>query len=190
MSNNSIRFLLKKLINEYFYGNVTGGLRINSSGNVRFDDLAFQQPKLVSASKSSNVLDDSQKGTDDFLQNHKLAAVCLIFSKDNKILAVSRKDDPSDFGLPGGGVEMGETPKMAAIRELQEETGLHAIEVTPVFMALDSHGFITTTFACKVEGKIHTFERGIVRWVNPVVLLQGSFADYNRKLFLKLGIKY
>jgi ADP-ribose pyrophosphatase YjhB (NUDIX family) len=40
---------------------------------------------------------------------------------DGRVLVVSRKDG-SGFGLPGGKMEEGETPKIAACRELHEET--------------------------------------------------------------------
>ena len=40
------------------------------------------------------------------------------------ILGVSRKDDPNDFGLPGGKCEPGEDSLTTALRELREETGV------------------------------------------------------------------
>ena len=53
----------------------------------------------------------------------KQAAVNLII-KDGLILAITRRHDKTIYGLPGGRVELGETPKEAAIREAYEETGL------------------------------------------------------------------
>lgn len=115
------------------------------------------------------------------------AACMLIISDDKKILAVSRKDDPTAFGLPGGKVDPGETPVKAAARELLEETGLIATDLTEVFSESDGE-YTTTTFVGKISGAIDTTESGVIRWVNKNVLLKGPFADYNQRLFNKVGI--
>ena len=72
---------------------------------------------------SSNVLEDEDAEEAAQEQGAKCAACCLILTNDGHALAVSRKNDPSAFGLPGGKVDPGETPEQAAARELQEETG-------------------------------------------------------------------
>jgi len=45
---------------------------------------------------------------------------------DDKVLLIQRKNDPykGEWALPGGFMDMNETPEQAVIRELQEETGL------------------------------------------------------------------
>ena len=50
----------------------------------------------------------------------------LICVKDNDILLVKRAVQPAKglWGLPGGFIELNETPDMAAARELKEETNL------------------------------------------------------------------
>lgn len=48
-------------------------------------------------------------------------ALCLVV-RDKKILMVRHKRNNKEyFTLPGGGIEKGETPQQAALRELQEE---------------------------------------------------------------------
>lgn len=56
-----------------------------------------------------------------------LAAIAVVI-KDNQALLVQRSKSPGRglWGFPGGHVELGETAKTAAIRELREETGVVA----------------------------------------------------------------
>jgi 8-oxo-dGTP diphosphatase len=61
----------------------------------------------------------------------------IVFLKDEstgtpKILLIQRKNYPYQgcYALPGGFVEMGETLKEAATRELFEETGLNEVDLT------------------------------------------------------------
>ena len=46
-----------------------------------------------------------------------------IFDNEGKVL-LQRRGDSDKWGFPGGAVEIGETPEMAATREAKEETGL------------------------------------------------------------------
>lgn len=50
------------------------------------------------------------------------AGGCL-FDESGKVL-LQRRGDSGKWGFPGGAIELGETPEMAAIREVKEETGL------------------------------------------------------------------
>jgi len=119
-------------------------------------------------------------------------AVCaLITNDDGQILAVSRKDNPNAFGLPGGKVDPGETLSGAVSREILEETGLTFTNVRPIFMGMcgpgkDGQSYYTTTFVGEISGSISTSESGVVAWVSRNVLLDGPFADYNAKLFRSL----
>jgi 8-oxo-dGTP pyrophosphatase MutT (NUDIX family) len=55
---------------------------------------------------------------------HRAAGI-LFKSPDDKILLMRRagRDHRGEWGLPGGGIEKGETAEQAARRELEEETG-------------------------------------------------------------------
>jgi 8-oxo-dGTP pyrophosphatase MutT (NUDIX family) len=66
------------------------------------------------------------------------AAIGIILTHDkSEVLLVKRRDLPI-WVLPGGGIECGESPQEALIREVEEETGLtvsiqrHCAEYTPI----------------------------------------------------------
>jgi mutator protein MutT len=50
------------------------------------------------------------------------AGGCILNEKGEVLL--QRRGDGKKWGIPGGAIELGETPQMAAIREVKEETGL------------------------------------------------------------------
>ncbi|WP_434136622.1 NUDIX domain-containing protein (plasmid) [Pseudomonas luteola] len=56
------------------------------------------------------------------------ARATIICKRDDKVLLVRKAD--SKWNLPGGKIEINETPDTAAIRELSEETGLQKCEFT------------------------------------------------------------
>ena len=55
-----------------------------------------------------------------------IPAAAVLLVQDGQILLVKRKDDPraGDWSLPAGFIEYDESPAEAALREMQEETGL------------------------------------------------------------------
>lgn len=116
-------------------------------------------------------------------------SVCaLVFRESGKILGVSRKDDPTSFGLIGGKVEPGETLEEALIRETKEETGLHIVKYRKIFERIDNDEHCTT-FLCSVIGEIKTRESGVVKEVTWEELFNGPFGEYNHELYNTLNKK-
>lgn len=57
----------------------------------------------------------------------KDAAIGIVLdAKRQSVLLVQRRDVPV-WVLPGGGIDLNETPEQAVIREVGEETGLHVV---------------------------------------------------------------
>ena len=50
------------------------------------------------------------------------AGGCIFNDKGDVLL--QKRADSNKWGFPGGAIELGETPQMAAVREVKEETGL------------------------------------------------------------------
>lgn len=174
-----VELYIREIVSEVLdgFGNKSNG-KDGVAGNLR-------NGVPLTGHTGGNVLTDEENEEEKLLR----AACVLIVAEDGKVLAVSRKDNPNAWGLPGGKVDPGETEQQAAARELQEETGLTAKRLSQVFSADDGE-YMTTTFACEAEGEIDTDESGVIRWVEPAILLDpgtSPFSDYNRALFKKLG---
>lgn len=136
------------------------------------------------------------------VETHKSAAFVILNYK-NELLAVSRKNDHSDFGLPGGKLDEGETFFEAALRELFEETGLKKTEglwINPEPFFEDFHVDNTNQerlYYCKVYvAHISCFDKvkepeeggGVIQWMKPLDFLASnkSFGDFAAKYLAKL----
>jgi len=172
--------LLKQFIVEVIGSSMRGSRRFEAPGNVRYG------VNTTGATGRNTVLDSEEEEEHEMSEGPQ-AAVCLIMAEDGTILAVSRKDDPTAWGLPGGKVDPGETPEEAAIRELKEETGLDVVNLRKIFVRGEGDGYTTHCFATEAVGEINTGEAGVVRWVTLDELLAGPFGPYNRQLFKKIG---
>lgn len=102
------------------------------------------------------------------LKFDKINVTVFLFTTFTNVLMVSRKDDHSKFGLPGGKVEKEDGSTInAAIRELKEETGIE-VGVNDLFLLYAEHGkhAMNLTYVCHkkiTEADIHTEEPHVVK---------------------------
>ncbi|MFC1775094.1 NUDIX domain-containing protein [Nanoarchaeota archaeon] len=76
----------------------------------------------------------------------RISARVIIF-KDDEILLMHRKKKSREYYvIPGGGIDEGETPEEAAIREIKEETNLD-ICLKELFLKIENMFFYTADYA-------------------------------------------
>ncbi len=130
------------------------------------------------------------------------SATVLLLSPDGRILGVSRGEDTTDWGMPGGWIEPGETPREAAARELWEETGIlvDPQDLNPVY---EQGGCVTfMPFRVRLRG---SYRRGLPfnldlepqgqwegypAWVEPSAIACSSctFGRSNGRMLRDLGL--
>lgn len=125
------------------------------------------------------------------------AAVMLIINNEGKILGVSRKNDPTKFGLAGGKLEPDEMPHHAAFRETLEETTINVKMCAEFFKreepTLSGEVFYTYCFyAINWEGSPIDSEEGVVKWLTTeeLTVTHGAFPDYNKAMLAAFKLKY
>jgi len=129
----------------------------------------------------------------DIFNNKKIWAVTALIQKDGKVLACSRRNKPTEWGLPGGKIDPGETPLQAIIRELEEETTIKALDAQAVFFRpVEPNPLEVVCYRISNwKGSPFSVENGVfVEWKYPIELIQGPFGSWNQKLFDSLGIHY
>lgn len=85
---------------------------------------------------------------------YRVAVAAIIIDEENRILLCEhsyRKFHP--WGLPGGGLEHGESPECGIVREVWEETGLD-VHVEKLLHAESATGFhhISLIYLCRIVG--------------------------------------
>lgn len=123
-----------------------------------------------------------------------ITACVVLINKEGLVLGVSRKDDHTSMGLPGGKMEEIDKydPMTTAIRETKEETGLDISNLRLVF-AIHKNGNMGHTYLADYEGEINHDEPHVVKWVPFQLLINGSFGRYNQMVSESLdsmGIEY
>ena len=124
------------------------------------------------------------------LKRTRVAAYALILQADQILLCRLSPEIPEWKGywtLPGGGIEFGEDPELAMIREVKEETGLDVISksiakidsITVKKEEEDFHGIRIIYNVEVVGGKITHEKSGttdLCQW-NPVTISESNLVD-------------
>ncbi|MFE3992374.1 NUDIX hydrolase [Streptomyces goshikiensis] len=100
---------------------------------------------------------------------HSVSVAGVVVRGDGRLLAIRRADNGT-WELPGGVLELVETPEDGVRREVLEETGIH-VEVdrlTGVYKNIVA-GVVALVFRCKVSGGVERVsdETTAVQWLTP-----------------------
>ncbi len=110
-----------------------------------------------------------------------LVAACALVDPDDRVLLARRPPGKAMAGLwefPGGKVDLGETPEVALIRELNEELAIDVTEACLAPFTFASHVYddfhlLMPLYVCrKWEGFVTAQEGQELAWVRPLRMNQ------------------
>ncbi|MER6276051.1 NUDIX domain-containing protein [Streptomyces sp900105245] len=100
---------------------------------------------------------------------HSVSVAGVVVREDGRLLAIRRADNGT-WELPGGILELTETPEAGVAREVLEETGIHVEvdELTGVYKNT-TRGVVALVFRCKPSGGTErtSSESTAVDWLTP-----------------------
>ncbi|WP_458076833.1 NUDIX hydrolase [Streptomyces sp. EMB26] len=100
---------------------------------------------------------------------HSVSVAGAVVREDGRLLAIRRADNGT-WELPGGVLELSESPEDGVAREVWEETGIRVEvdELTGVYKNT-SRGIVALVFRCKPSGGIErtSAESTAVDWLTP-----------------------
>ncbi|WP_405779396.1 NUDIX hydrolase [Streptomyces sp. NBC_00859] len=100
---------------------------------------------------------------------HSVSVAGVVVRDDGRLLAIRRADNGT-WELPGGVLELDESPEAGVQREVREETGIHVEvdELTGVYKNT-TRGIVALVFRCKPTGGIErtSSESSAVAWLTP-----------------------
>jgi len=128
------------------------------------------------------IIDAEEKAT---------AVAVVVIGDDGSILVTARHNDFTNFGLPGGKIEPGETARNAAIRECFEETGIQVTSLVPVYARRATTHYCVTYLVLEVAPENHLkagHKECTPLWINSASLFLESchYRQYNTNLWTVL----
>ena len=120
------------------------------------------------------------------------ATVQAWIERDGLFLILQRNEDPFSgrWDLPGGFVEMGESPAEATVREVEEETGLRVEPVEVIGAFTSEYGTtgrhtVDIAYLCRITGgefELDTDEKADAAWVALADMPELAFAGERQAL--------
>ncbi|MDQ0942529.1 NUDIX hydrolase [Streptomyces sp. V1I1] len=100
---------------------------------------------------------------------HSVSVAGAVVREDGRLLAIRRADNGT-WELPGGVLELSESPEAGVSREVLEETGIHVEvdELSGVYKNT-TRGIVALVFRCKPSGGTErtSDESTAVAWLTP-----------------------
>lgn len=82
-----------------------------------------------------------------------IGVFATIFNEQDEVLCVQRNYAPYGWTTPGGRLEDGESPEMAVVREVLEETGYHVcVDRLVGLYAAPFKDDLVISFVCRITG--------------------------------------
>lgn len=110
-------------------------------------------------------------------------AVRTFLIKDSQVVCIRYKmDNVGWIDIPGGKIEMGETPQMAAVREFQEETGIGISELERLGKIIieypDRIYNIEVFVANEYNGSLQEFDENESFWIpiKDLLMMENRYA--------------
>ena len=100
------------------------------------------QGKILNLRKDDALLPDGRPCVREIIEHS--GGACVLYVKDEKVLLVKQfryAYEESLYELPAGKLEKGEDPKVTALRELEEETGIKATDAERLFTVYPTPGY-------------------------------------------------
>jgi ADP-ribose pyrophosphatase YjhB (NUDIX family) len=132
-------------------------------------------------------MSQSQEATPSPL--HSVSVAGVVVREDGRLLAIRRADNGT-WELPGGILELDESPEAGVAREVLEETGIHieVDELTGVYKNL-TRGIVALVFRCRPSGGTErtSSESTAVSWLTPDEVSERMSEVYAIRLLDALG---
>jgi putative (di)nucleoside polyphosphate hydrolase len=127
-SDDAIEALVEQLLDDPLTALVMTADHIDRAGAAAlFRAVAFSLPNAGPEPHDSSAGDliMSESEAPDFRRGVGI----VLFNRAGKVFLAERIDVPGAWQMPQGGIDEGETPKGAALRELREEIGTDRVEI-------------------------------------------------------------
>ncbi|MFB8777104.1 NUDIX hydrolase [Streptomyces broussonetiae] len=115
---------------------------------------------------------------------HSVSVAGVVVREDGKLLAIRRADNGT-WELPGGVLELDESPEDGVAREVWEETGIHVEidQLTGVYKNV-ARGIVALVFRCKPSGGMErtSAESTAVDWLTPTEVTERMSEVYAVRL--------